>query len=203
MMVTRVVSKIGRPIIATGIEQHEEDVRGHLARADEGDTAQREAEEHAARIAHEDARRIEVVDEETQRARRRRPGTARRRPTLPTPTAECEQEAGRDDRRAGRQAVHVVEQIEGVGDADNPQDRQRNGDRGERLGADLRTAHDQRARCQDLRDQLGMRPQVPPIVDQPRDKQQRATNEQAEQARVVLRKSDNNNGGGDINGNAA
>ena len=123
-------------------------------------------------------------------------------PALPTPTAECEQEAGRDRRRAGRQAVHVVEQVEGVGDADNPQDRQRDGDRGERLGADLHTAHDQRACCQDLRDQLGMRPQVPPIVDQPGDKQQCATNEQAEQARVVMRKRDNNNGGGDINGNA-
>ena len=108
-------------------------------------------------------------------------------PTLPTETLKANRKAGGDDRRAGRQTVHVVEQIEGVGDADDPQDGQRNGDRREPGRFDLDAADDQHAGGQDLGDEFGVRPQMAEVVDQAGDEQDRAADYQTQQARVVMR----------------
>ena len=81
-------------------QQHEEDVRGHIARTEQGDAAQREPEEHAARITHEDAGRIEVVEQESERAAAE--GQAQHgRGRIADRDAEREQERGGDHRRAG------------------------------------------------------------------------------------------------------
>ena len=162
-------------------QQHEEDVRGHLVRAQQRDAAQREPEIHAARVAHEDSGGVEIEDEKSERGAA--DGEAQHRCLdVVHRDAEGEQEGRRDDGGASRQAIHVVEEIERVGDPNHPQDGQRNRDSRQPRRADLYASEEQSARGDNLRDQLGMRAQMPEIVNQTDDEQQRSTDDQTNQA---------------------
>ena len=100
-------------------DQHRQQQHGHRAaavreRAHHVETADHQADEQAAGVAHEDRRRLEVEEQEAgqcagQRAGQPGPGQ------VAVQQEEVAAERGGDEADAGRQAVHVVEQVEGVG----------------------------------------------------------------------------------------
>ena len=81
-----------------------------------------EAEEERAGVAHEDARRVEVVVQKAEAGaaqRRRHAGDQILLGGLEH--GQHEEVRARDGRRPDGETVHIVEQVEGVRDADDPQ----------------------------------------------------------------------------------
>ena len=81
--------------------------------AADGDAREHEAEEHAARVPHEDLRRIEVVEKEadgSSRKRRRQHGDER------IALLQGDETDGhrRDGGDARRQAVEAVDEVHGI-----------------------------------------------------------------------------------------
>ena len=102
-----------------GRDQHGDGGGGLLVRL-HGGGRQDEAQEHAAGVAHEDRRRVEVVEQKPDD----RSGQRRREQHHQRVTALERNEKGRDDgdqRHAAGQAVEAVDQVHGVGDADDPE----------------------------------------------------------------------------------
>ena len=132
---------------------------------DERGRRQHRADEEAPAVAHEQARRRPVPEQESEeRAGERRQQDDHRRAELgPEQVGE---EAGGDERHAGGQAVHVVEQVEGVADAGKPDDgdeRYAAAARGVRLGAGQR--EDEEGADGQRRDELGERRELQSIVE--------------------------------------
>ena len=85
--------------------------------------AEKRSEEQAAAVAHEDRRRPHVVDEEPER-RADEGGDRQRSGVEPDADSAASRKMPGDGRDARRQSVDVVEQVEGVGDADHPHQRE-------------------------------------------------------------------------------
>ena len=81
-------------------------------------------EEHAAGVAHEDRRRVEVVEQEPDdRARQRRREQHHQR--VAALERDQERRDDGDQRDAARQPVEAVDQVHRVDDADDPEHRER------------------------------------------------------------------------------
>ena len=164
-------------------DRHDErDRRGRLHGADDADARQHIAEEHAARIAHKDARGIEVVIQEADgRARDRRAEHGDEHDALLQ--RDEEDRRRRDARHASREAVEAVDEVHRIREADDPEHRR--GDRepfeeqviAERIGDEV-DAHvktdDEHARRDDLADELHFRRQILVIVDEAEQHDERA-----------------------------
>ena len=102
-----------------------------------------------------------------------------------------DREIGAGDRRERRgEAVHVVEQVEGVRDPDEPEGRDGDGDDvvREQLDAEPRGDHD--CRRAELRGELRHRPEVADVVDQAGHEQQRAAHHDASELERRLDRAD-------------
>ncbi len=148
----------------------------------EGRGADREAEQQAAAVAHEDRRGMKVVDQEAAgRADQdhQQPHFRGRTDIDRGGLQQAERQRGRRDQRdAGTQPVHVVEQVEGVGQAHHP-DQGAGHVQGHRLEPVEPVIEEQQHRRQrDLRDQLGRRLQRDDIVDQSDAEHQQRTDHQ-------------------------
>ena len=96
----------------------------HARRREEAGRGEEHAEQMAASIAHEDRGRRKVVDQKTQyRADERRDAEGQRRTAVGKQERQVAQPGKRGDARG--EAVHVVEQIEGVRDRNNPHEREK------------------------------------------------------------------------------
>src|ERR1043166_8047561 len=87
-----------------------------------------EADEKASRVAQKNPRRREVEKEEC-RARPEERNQERSDGALSRLDRDDEKRPARKKRHAAREPVHVVEQVEGVRDGQNPEDRHRHADR--------------------------------------------------------------------------
>ena len=85
----------------------------------------------------------------------------------------------RDDRERRREAVHVVEEVEGVGDADEPEQADRPRDDVVADQLDVEAAREDDDGRGDLGGELRDRAQVPEVVDEPGDEDDRDTGEDA------------------------
>jgi len=106
-------------------DRHEPSEReAHTFGADlQAESGHQKTEEHRAAIAHEDFGRIEIPAQEAQRgAKHGRAEGANEH--LPVEAGRQSEEARRDGRNAGAETVHVIENAEGRGDADDPEDRE-------------------------------------------------------------------------------
>ena len=182
--VTSVVSRIGTASTSSGSSIVATVVPAVVQLAARPERGEHEAEHLAARVAHEHGRALARSQIEGQEAEARE---AER---------ECEHEddvvlvgrggvdrevAARDRRERRGEPVHVVEQVEGVGDADEPHDRDDGRDRAvpDQLHAEAGCNGD--ARRRELGGELGERAQVADVVHQPGDEEDRAAREDAEQ----------------------
>ena len=168
-----------------GVENgDEEDEDGHgddddeasapLARSgQQGRACEEEADEHRAAVAHEDRGRVRVVAEEAQESRRER-GERGGLDHLPVGGEVRGDEDRRDGRDAGGQPVHVVEEVDGVRDPDEPEDRHDQGDRRAPAPRQHQPEVDDRARDQHLSDQLLVGLDVEEVVQQPDGEERRA-----------------------------
>ena len=84
----------------------------------------REAEKHGAAVAHENFRGLEIPAQEAGRAAEDRCGQSGYQ-CLAVQVGEHREENGGHRGDAGAQAVHMIEDAERSGDADNPEHRQR------------------------------------------------------------------------------
>ena len=84
------------------------------------------------------------------------------------------QEGGGDRGDAGRQPVHVVEQVDGVGDADQPEEGDRHVDRRRSGPGQGQPAPDDHRRPHDLTAQLLVGLEVEEVVDEPDQEQEGA-----------------------------
>ena len=137
------------------------------------------SQQMAAAVTHEDGCGMNIEDQESRadaRHRRGHQGEVIRVRWVPE-KEEHHEKAGRNRRDAAGQAVDVVEQIEGVGDADNPGDGQEDVDgqhRGDRHGTrDI----DKEDRGQHLAEQLCHWSSRVEVVDQA-DREHRAAEQQ-------------------------
>ena len=107
-------------------EQQRRDRRpGDLPARRQPERRQREAEHLAARVAHEDRRRPapSQVEREKARARQRKRQRERQHGVVRVHRQRVDgEEDGRDPGERRCEPVHVVEQVEGVGEADQPDD---------------------------------------------------------------------------------
>jgi hypothetical protein len=92
-------------------------------RADHRQHPEQEPEEVAPGVSHEQAGRVTVMDQEPAQGPDQDQQRPRHEQPLDAELGDREQEGG-DQANARRQAVHVVEEVEGVGQPHDPQDRQ-------------------------------------------------------------------------------
>ena len=176
--VTSVVSRIGIASTRSGssIVATRRSRRRPAGR--EAERAEQEAEQLAAAVAHEDARpvarpqveREEAEAGEGQREREDEDEVVRmRRRRVDREVEAC------DGRERRRQAVHVVEQVEGVGDPHEPEDGDRDAQHVVRHELDPQAGRDRDPGGRDLRCELRQRAQMADVVDDPCDEEQPAS----------------------------
>ena len=137
-------------------------------------------EEQTAAVAHEDRRGSRVVDEKAERRANQRGDRHRQRGRTTGREGGQEEHTGnRGD--AGRQTVDVVEQVEGVGDADDPHEREQRIDG--RAAGDVCRRHQKHDDGGDdgLRDELGRGAEVREVVERPEHEHQPGADEQRQQ----------------------
>ena len=161
---------------------------------------QEEAEKETAGVAHEDLRGRKVPHQETG------DGADERRADQDTlgialPDEEQQPERRHHDGDRARQAVHVVEEVKGVGDAHHPEQREEHvGER--KAGQPEREAEgEQDAAEQELREQLRRRGQASDVVDETDDRHraggEREHHESRRRARHEQRRQQRGDGDGD------
>ncbi len=131
----------------------------------EREPGQEESKKQAAGVAHEDLGRREIARQESADGADERHGDERAR-QVALPDEEEQPERRRHDGDRARQPVHVVEEVERVGDADDPEQREQHvGERkaGEPEGE---PEEEQDAAEQELGQQLGLRTQAAHVVDE-------------------------------------
>ena len=163
------------------------DRRGGLHRADDADACEHVAEEHAAGVAHEDARGVEVVVEEPER--RARDGRREDGDEHDALLERDEEDRDRGDRRdAGREPVEPVDEVHGIREPDDPEERRRNREpfeeqivaEGIRDEVDAHVeADDEHRRCDDLPDELDLRGQVRVVIDEAERHNERAAHHES------------------------
>ena len=132
---------------------------------------QEEADEHRAAVAHEDGRRVRIVHQESQQPGPE-DGEHQGLGRLSVAQEGERQEGGGDRGDAGRQPVHVVEQVDGVGDTDQPEEGDRHVDRRRSGPGQGQPAPDDRRRPHDLTAQLLVGLEVEEVVDEPDQEQE-------------------------------
>lgn len=107
-------------------ERHERS----LFKAHDRENRQAKAKEQGAGVAHENFRRVEVIEQKADNASQQNGAEQHDRNPALTAHEQCKHENGRgsDAGNAGGQAVQAVDQVNGVRDADNPKYRKRNTD---------------------------------------------------------------------------
>lgn len=92
---------------------------------------------------------------------------------LPLDREEYGHVSGRNRRHAGSHPIHVVEQVQGICDADEPEERDRPVDPVDpgQLEPDATEQHDQRG--DELAAEFGERRQIDKVVDEPQQEGQR------------------------------
>ena len=148
-----------------GQQQRHRRAGRRAGRRDEAQPADREAEEQAARVAHEHPRRMEVVQQEPAAGPRQGGGEGRGR-ELAGRSEEQEVADRRDRRHPGGEAVHVVEEVERVRQRDQPQQRQQHVQPDHAGHRQAQAGRHDRGRDEELRRELGLRLERPQIVDQ-------------------------------------
>ena len=161
--------------------RHRGSGRGPAGR--EADAGEPEAEQLAACVAHEDggAARPEVAREE---ADAREPERERERQhEVAVVHGRCvDREVRAGDRRQRRgEAVHVVEEVERIRDPDQPDECDHDGDDVVREQLHLQPGCDHETGRGELREQLDERLQPDDVVDQARDEDDRAAEDDPEQ----------------------
>jgi hypothetical protein len=153
-------------------EQHGQDQHsGHAPRVvaalvDQAHAGQEEAGEQAARVAHEDLRRGEVADQEAGQGADER-GHDRGAAPVAVDHEEGEPEAAGDRRHAAGQPVHVIEQVDRVGDPHDPEEGDQDVEHRVRGQPQHEPELDQETPQDDLGHQLHRRGQRPDVVPQP------------------------------------
>ena len=137
----------------------------------------REPKKKAASIPHEDGCGIGVVEQKATGGTQHN-GQVSRLGKDVRATGETHEEPGAgNNHRSGTQAIHVVEEIEGIGQADQPHHRQQHVDSGS-VGPvkTLAKKHEQR-RQRDLSNQLGGRLQRQHIVSHTNEEDEGSSDE--------------------------
>ncbi len=182
-VVTRLVSKIGMSRISTGPAMMESTLEVLVAVAGMRDRQDGEIEpdEEAPAVAHEDSCGMHVIDEKSG-GRSEQNGQVFGLGCHPDGHDERRQQRRtRDEADASAQPVHVVEQVEGIGQPDDPEDGQQ---RVERQGFDPCqpvTEEDEHGRESDLRHELRVRLQRNQVVRDADDEHGGAADEEPEQ----------------------
>lgn len=179
-------------------DRHDQrDRRGALDGADDRDAREHEAEELAARIAHEDLSRIEVVVQEAERCAGKR---GRQHGDEDDALLQCHEEDrdGRDRRDACGEAVEAVDEVDRIRQADEPEDRRRDGEKLEvdvvaervrdEIDADIK-CKDEHAGRDDLAQELHLGRQVDVVVDEADDEDDRAADQEANNLIEHLRRN--------------
>lgn len=160
----------------------------NLLEPEHGQHRQSEAEKQRSGVAHENFRRVEVVFQKSDDGPEQRDREQDDR-LLAHERGHDENRADRDRRYAGRQPVQAVDQVDGVCDADDPQNRKRNaepfGDRLHRraernvdeIDLNIEAEYDD-AGGGDLNEQLQLRGQREPVVQRAEQHDQRASRKQ-------------------------
>ena len=152
-----------------------------IARMRDRQDSEIEPDEEAPAVAHEDSCRMHVVDEKSG-GRSEQNGEVFGLGCHPDGHDERRQQRRtRDEADARAQPVHVVEQVEGIGQPDDPEDRQQ---RVERQGFDPCqpvTKEDEHGRESDLRHELRVRLQRDQVVRDADDEHSGAADEEPEQ----------------------
>ena len=146
----------------------------------EAERRDREAEQLAAAVAHEDGGRPaepDVVREEAEAReeeaeRERRDQMAR----MDGERVDREERAGNRGQRC-REPVHVVQEVEGVRHPHDPDDADRRGERAVRDDLDADPCREDDRRGRNLREDLRERREPEDVVDEPRGVEQRAARE--------------------------
>ena len=92
--------------------------------------AEHKAEECRAGVAHEDLCRVEIIRDEAQRTRRRCAASRMADVVIRHEQRHDEHGAGRDRGHAGSKAVETVDEVHGVRDGHDPDNRDRHGEPG-------------------------------------------------------------------------
>ena len=149
-----------------GERQHPEHPARVGARRAQAERAQEKPHEEAPGVAHEDPRGRQVANQEARQGADEGRGHARAGPVA-VHQEEDEPEGRRDGREASREPVHVVQQVDGVGNADDPQDRQDHVDGGVGVQPEDEAQLDKDRRHHDLGDQLHGRAERAEVVVEP------------------------------------
>ncbi len=175
-------------------EEREEDRRdrrpGHRPARREREGGEPEPEHLAPRVAHEHRRaapRAQVEREEPRAREAEREREDEHRLVLVLRQRVDREVRARDRGQRRREPVHVVEQVEGVRDPDEPEeaDRPRQDVVLDDLDAQAAREHDHGGA--DLRGQLGEGAQVTEVVDEPGREEEREPREDARRARCSTR----------------
>jgi hypothetical protein len=145
----------------------------HWIRAQQCRTGQKEPDEHRAAVTHEDRGRVRVVHQESHE-RGGEDGEQESVGRLPIAHEAGREEGGGDRGDARRQPVHVVEQVDRIGDADQPDERDRHVEHGCLRPGQREPEGNHDRRSHDLADQLLVRLEADQIVQQPDQEQERA-----------------------------
>ena len=134
-----------------------------------GQRPQHQPQEEAAGVPHVDPGGLQVVPQEPQEAARQ--GRQEKgRPVPPASHGDARQDQGRHEADPRRQAVHDVNEVEGVRHRQQPQEGQRKGDVGRQEGElDGHRSLHQRQDRHHLPCQLHGGPEGPQIVDEAQD----------------------------------
>jgi len=87
----------------------------------DGEDGEDETEDHGTAVAHEDGGGWEVEEEEPKGTAHEKEEEGADEP-LPVKDGGDEEHGGADEGDAGGEAIHVVEEVEGVGESDDPAD---------------------------------------------------------------------------------
>ncbi len=153
-----------------------------------GEKRQREADEHAAGVAHEDARRVEVETDESGESTHQAQGHQNDGTVTQTCADEQKAQPGQCGRPSG-QAVEPVDQVDAVADADVPENAEtdRHPERERRAAVVQAGPHgDDASGCQKLIHKLGAGSQTAQVVDEPQAEHDQQSGQQCHDAACLL-----------------
>ena len=186
--------------------RHRED-RHHATRTpadlvEQNRAREQKADKHRSAIAHKDRCRIEIENQKSDQCTDQGRGQQELVGKAVRGEIECEREA-RDRRYSGREAVHIIEQIDRVCNPDHPKDRDPDIDDLVAREREFEPRYDQNPGPDELPDQLLIRPDIEQIVDEADEKEERARTEYDERFTSWRHKRKIRNGRSDKDANPA
>ena len=154
-------------------EHRQKTTRSPATHIHEGRTGEKESDKHRTAVAHEDRRGIRVVNEKTDQ-RTCEQQHDQRFVNLPGVDKTEAQKPRRDHGDARREPVHVVEQVDCVRDADQPEDGERHVQQNRAGPRQRQTVVNDESRAENLSDKFLVRLDVNHIVNESDEKQERA-----------------------------